>query len=149
MCVCRRPCFGFAADRWDIPVVSVWGVLRSAYLGPVMFSVELICFYNKYKIQYRSYKWTTAIIKVELSVFIMSMYYHLSANGPLWYRGLVFSLISHSDINWVLQVSVCRIRPLLSDAKIIAANMPDFGVEGWWKIRIIFICSRICSNPLF
>lgn len=114
-----------------------------------MFSVELIWLWNKYKIQYRSYKWTTAIIKVELSVFIVSVYYHLSANGPLWYRGFVFSLISHSEINWVLQVSECRIRPLLSDAKIITANMPDFGVEGWWKIRIIFICSRICNNPLF
>ena len=56
---------------------------------------------------------------------------YLSTEGSLWYRRLAFSLISHIYVNWVVQVSEGRIRALLSEAKIIAVNMPDFGVEGW------------------
>lgn len=37
----------------------------------------------------------------------------------------------HIYISWIVQVSEGRIRPLLSQAKITAVNVPDFGVEGW------------------
>lgn len=86
---------------------------------------------------------------MELSL-LCPCFYYLSTKEYLWLRRLTFSLISHIQINCVLWVSEThRIRPLLTDVKITMVNMPDFGVEGCWKLRMIFIFPVKYTATLF